>query len=37
MGSPLAPALADVCMNWVVDEVIKKRIIQVLQYLPLRG
>ena len=24
MGSPLAPALADMCMNWIVDEVMKK-------------
>ena len=24
MGSPLAPALADIFINWVVDEVIKK-------------
>ena len=24
MGLPLAPALADVCMNWAVDEAIKK-------------
>ena len=24
MGSPLAPAVADICMNWLTNEVLAK-------------